>query len=90
MDNCQLNTLYIFSEYLLNMEINDTSFPVYTNFSSEPVSHKAEIQLALLNQIENPVLWHDIIKRMIEDGISTAVEIPVSYTHLTLPTILLV
>ena len=62
-------------EHLSNMEINDTSFPVYTNFSSKPVSLKAEIQLALLNQIENPVLWHDIIKRMIEDGISTAVEI---------------
>ena len=62
-------------EHLSNMEINDTSFPVYTNFSSKPASLKAEIQLALLNQIENPVLWHDIIKRMFEDGINTAVEI---------------
>ena len=44
-------------------------------FHLSPLVIKAEIQLALLNQIENPVLWHDIIKRMIEDGISTAVEI---------------
>ena len=62
-------------EHLSTMNISDSAFPIYSNFTSKPVTDKLEIHHALLNQIENPVLWHRSVSRMINDGIKTAIEI---------------
>ena len=39
------------------------------------MTDKLEIYHALLNQIENPVLWHRSVSRMINDGTKVAIEI---------------
>ena len=62
-------------EHLSTMNISDSAFPIYSNFTSKPVTDKLEIHHALLNQIENPVLWHRSVSRMINDGIKAAIEI---------------
>jgi len=61
-------------EYLRSIEIANTDFPVYANFTSKAVQEKSEIQNVLLNQIENPVLWHRSISQMIKDGVKSCIE----------------
>ena len=62
-------------KYLTSMEIGNAAFPVYANFTSKAVKEKLEIQNALLNQIENPVLWHRSISQMMKDGVRSCIEI---------------
>ena len=62
-------------EHLSSMNIKNTSFPVYTNLTSKPAYLISDIYEALLNQIDNPVLWSKSVSKMISDGINKGVEI---------------
>jgi len=63
------------SEMLLSIEIRDSEIPVYANVTASPVSNKDEIRQSLIDQLENPVRWHESITRMIKDGMNHGVEI---------------
>jgi [acyl-carrier-protein] S-malonyltransferase len=60
---------------LNSIEINDTEVPVYSNVSARPVQNADEIRNNLIDQLDNTVLWQDIIVNMITAKISRFVEI---------------
>ena len=43
--------------------------------SATPISSADEIRQALIDQLENPVRWHESIARLIKDGVTSAVEV---------------
>ena len=55
--------------------INHSEIPVYANVSTAPVSSADEIRQALIDQLENPVRWHESITRLIKDGVTSALEV---------------
>ena len=65
----------ILSDKLLSTNINDSTFPIYSNVSASPVSSAEEIRNALIQQLESPVLWHQTITQMIKDGVKNAIEV---------------
>ncbi len=53
----------------------DARIPVYTNVTAKPVTDKDEIRRLLLEQLNTPVRWEEIILNMINDGIEEFYEI---------------
>lgn len=53
----------------------DSRIPVYTNVTAKPVTDKNEIKKLLLEQLNAPVRWEEIIVNMINDGIEEFYEI---------------
>jgi len=53
----------------------DARIPVYTNVTAKPVSDKNEIKKLLLEQLNAPVRWEEIILNMINDGIEEFYEL---------------
>ena len=49
--------------------------PVITNVTADYVKSSEEIKPLLTKQVSSSVLWEDSIRRMIEDGADTFVEI---------------
>ncbi len=49
--------------------------PVYQNVTGKPVTDPVEIQKNLIAQLTAPVKWTQIINAMIEDGISSFIEV---------------
>ncbi len=63
------------AEKLNSIEIRDTNLPVYSNVTAEPITNSEEIRTALIQQLENPVRWHETITRMRGNGISEFLEV---------------
>lgn len=53
----------------------EPSVPIVSNALARPISSVAEIQQALFDQTFMPVLWHDSVNRMADDGVDTFFEI---------------
>ena len=49
--------------------------PVITNVTADYIKNKDEIKHLLIEQVSNSVLWEDTIRKMINDGVDTFVEI---------------
>lgn len=62
-------------EILAEAQYNDFSMPVVTNVTAEYVSDKSEVKDLLIQQVSSPVLWEDSIKRLIDDGYDTFIEV---------------
>ncbi len=60
---------------LNSIEISDVEFPVYSNVTAKPVFESDEIRNGLIQQLDNAVLWQDIIQNMIKDGVTIFVEV---------------
>jgi [acyl-carrier-protein] S-malonyltransferase len=65
----------ILSDKLSSININNSSFPVYSNNTALPISNSNEIKNALIEQLDSPVLWHQSITKMIKDGVKNAIEV---------------
>jgi len=65
----------ILSDKLLSTTINNSNFPIYSNVTANPISSADEIKNALIEQLEKPVLWHQSITQMINDGVKNAIEV---------------
>jgi len=63
------------TDKLNSIDINDASFPIYTNFTAKPVIESKEIRENLIQQLENAVLWQDTITNMIKDGVTNFIEV---------------
>lgn len=63
--------------YLENVAFNEPVVPVYSNKTACPYNglHEDEKKHILAMQLSSPVLWKNIISRMIEDGIDTFIEV---------------
>lgn len=61
-------------EELDNVKMNDAKIPVIANVTAEPMSEAAVIKEKLIEQLYSPVLWEDSVKKMIELGVDTFIE----------------
>ena len=53
----------------------DPRIPVVANVDGEPKRDAASAIEALVRQVSSPVLWEDVVRRLIADGARTFVEI---------------
>lgn len=63
------------NEELKNVTIKDMKIPVITNLTAEVVSSKDDICDILTKQVMNPVKWEQSVKKMIEMGVDTFIEL---------------
>lgn len=63
------------ADKLNSTEIQDTSFPVYANVNTKPLTHGGEIREALIRQLNQPVRWHESVSRMVSDGADAFIEV---------------
>ena len=61
--------------YLAEIPSLDASVPVVTNVTAAPERAAAVLRDGLKRQMTAPVLWTQTMRRMVEDGIQTFVEI---------------
>lgn len=57
------------------MEIYDPLMPVVSNVSAQKLLTKGDIGPALVKQVSSSVLWHDSVKLMLEEEVTTFVEV---------------
>ncbi len=62
-------------EVLDSIELSDIEIPVVTNVEAAPNRDKSRIRELLVTQVSAPVRWDESVKRMIDDGVSSFVEI---------------
>ncbi len=60
---------------LENVEISDMQIPVITNVTADYVKSKDDIKPLLIKQVSSSVRWEETIRRMIEDGVDTFIEV---------------
>ncbi len=53
----------------------DTEIPVYTNVTAAPIRQADEFRTMLKKQLLSPVLWEDIVRNMIADGVNQFYEV---------------
>ena len=56
-------------------EISDLQTPLVTNADAEIITSGAEARDALFRQVASPVRWSDSVKRLLEAGVETFVEV---------------
>ncbi|MDN5708651.1 MAG: ACP S-malonyltransferase [Planococcus sp. (in: firmicutes)] len=56
--------------FLLNAKV-----PVVTNFKAEPETNATQLQDMLIHQLYSPVLWEQSVRKMIDLGVTTFVEV---------------
>lgn len=59
---------------LLKLDLKDMSIPVVSNLTAEVVEDKKQVVDILTKQVMNPVKWEQSVKKMIELGVDTFVE----------------
>jgi [acyl-carrier-protein] S-malonyltransferase len=60
---------------LAGIEVKDAKIPVVANVSARPVTEAGAIVDSLVQQVASPVLWEDSVQWMVEQGVTTFVEI---------------
>jgi [acyl-carrier-protein] S-malonyltransferase len=60
---------------LSRINVKDTKIPVVSNVNADYVTEGSGIKELLIKQVSSPVLWEDSIRRMLENGVRTFVEI---------------
>lgn len=55
--------------------IQDAQTPVVANVSANSITSAADIQQSLIQQVASPVLWEDSVVYMVEQGVTTFIEI---------------
>ena len=63
------------NEELKKITINDISIPVVTNLTADTYKDKSEIIDTLTKQVMNPVRWEQSVRKMIEMGVDTFIEV---------------
>jgi len=58
----------IMEETLSSVEFHETIIPVFVNVSAKALTKPDELKQALINQIDHPVLWIQVIENMIKDS----------------------
>lgn len=64
-----------FRGILDEIEIKDAKVPVIANVTASEMTSASEINGRLIEQLYSPVLWEDSVRRMIELGVDTFIEI---------------
>lgn len=64
-----------FKDVLNSLHIEDAKIPVIANVNAEPVTNANVIIEKLVEQLYSPVQWEDSVKKMINLGVDTFIEI---------------
>ncbi len=64
-----------FHEYLRTVDIKDSEIPVISYMNGQIIKGKDEIRRILAEQLYNPVMWKDTIRKMINNDIDTFIEV---------------
>lgn len=64
-----------FENYVSNIELKDTTIPVYTNVDAQATTSAADFREKMPRQIYSSVYWTQTIENMINDGVDTFIEI---------------
>ncbi|MBT2720689.1 ACP S-malonyltransferase [Bacillus sp. ISL-46] len=62
-------------EVLDEIEMRDARIPIVVNVSAEPISSASEIKDKLIEQLYSPVQWEDSVRKMIDLGVDTFIEV---------------
>lgn len=62
-------------EVLREIPVNELKIPVVANLDAEINTSKEKVKPLLVAQVSNPVRWEESIRRMIEEGIESFIEI---------------
>lgn len=57
------------------IQLQDASVPVIANVSATPITASGEIKEKLLQQLYSPVLWEDTVRKLLDLGVDTFIEI---------------
>lgn len=57
------------------VELNDFTYPVVANVTADYYDSASSVKKLLVDQVSSSVLWEDSVRRMIDDGINTFVEV---------------
>lgn len=60
---------------LENVVIKDSKIPVVSNVNADYTNEGKKVRELLIKQVNSPVLWEDCIKKMINSGVDTFVEV---------------
>jgi len=60
---------------LLELDFQPLAVPLYRNVDATQVSEADEVRQGLIRQVDAPVLWSEIVRRMRADGFDTFVEV---------------
>jgi [acyl-carrier-protein] S-malonyltransferase len=63
------------SAELEKIELSDMQIPVVTNVTAEYILDKSKVKDLLIRQVSSPVLFEESVRKMIDDGVDTFVEI---------------
>jgi [acyl-carrier-protein] S-malonyltransferase len=58
-----------------NCSFSDLKYPLVTNVDARPIRTAAEARDALKRQVSRPVLWHETIQLLLDEGVRTFVEV---------------
>ncbi|URZ14337.1 ACP S-malonyltransferase [Clostridium felsineum] len=62
-------------EELKNINVQDMKIPIITNVTGEYIRSKDEVKDLLRKQVMSSVRWEDTIRKMIDDGVDTFIEL---------------
>lgn len=62
-------------EILDEIEYNGFSIPVVANVDADFINDSSRVKSLLVKQVSSPVLWEDSVKKLIEDGYDTFIEV---------------
>lgn len=63
------------SKALESIELKDDAMPVISNVNADYVDSKDSVKTLLIDQVKSSVLWEASVRKMIEDGVDTFIEI---------------
>ncbi|MEH6946314.1 ACP S-malonyltransferase [Bacillus sp. JJ634] len=63
------------NEVLNEISIVQADIPVISNVTAEPITEPTDIQEKLIEQLYSPVLWEDSVKKLLDLGVDTFVEV---------------
>lgn len=63
------------AEALSNVKIRESRIPVYSNVDASPHRTPNEFRELLVKQVCSPVLWHDSMQKMLDDGFDEFYEV---------------
>ncbi|MCD8510839.1 MAG: ACP S-malonyltransferase [Bacillus sp. (in: Bacteria)] len=62
-------------EHLAGLEFSTPTMAVVANVTADTVSGTEEIRELLYKQIYSPVLWEDTVKKLVDEGVDTFIEV---------------
>ena len=65
----------MFRDAICNITFRDASIPLYQNVDATPYTSGIQIKENLIKQVTSAVLWTQSMKRMINDGHNTFIEV---------------